>query len=115
MVSAQAGAVVTMEVFVEENQVAPVGIGLKCLEPSVDRTPAVGSPQEDAREAPRQLGRHVPERHELSGSRGELGFELAAVEVVEALERLDDEEVHRKPDRSSPVRVAPEEWRRGFG
>src|SRR5262245_60226854 len=112
VIRANAGARVAMEVFVEKDQVAPVGIGLECLESAVDWPAAIRSAQEDARKAPRQLAGHIPERQELSGSRRELGLELAAVEVVEALERFHDEEIHREPDRAPPVRVAAEERRR---
>jgi hypothetical protein len=35
--------------------------------------------------------------------------------VVESLERLDDQEVDREPDRPAPVRIAAEQPRRGFG
>src|SRR5687767_15446879 len=35
-----------------------------------------------------------------------------AVEVVELLQRLDQQEVDREPDRAAPVRVAAEETRR---
>ena len=44
-----------------------------------------------------------------SGALRKLHRERVAEEVVELLERLDEEEVHGKPDRSPPVRVAPEE------
>src|SRR5499426_3743748 len=93
---ADASAVVTVEVLVEEDEVAPVRVALERVEATVDRAPAVGPPEEDAGEASRQLRRHVPERHRLPGSRRELHRELAPEEVVEALERLDDEEVHRE-------------------
>src|SRR6266545_5588011 len=106
---ADAGAVVAMEVFVEEDQVPPVRIGLEHLEAAVHRAPAVRTDEEDAGEAPRQVGRHVPEGHRLPGARGHLDLQLAAEEVVEALQRLDDEEVHREPDGPPPVRVAAEE------
>src|SRR5438128_11171625 len=62
---ANAGAVVTVEVLVEEDEVAPVRIGLERVGAAVDRTPAVGPLEEDAGEPSRQLRRHVPERHRL--------------------------------------------------
>src|SRR5882762_4841325 len=46
---------------------------------------------------------------------GELHLEAVAQVVVELLERLDHEVVHRKPDRAAPVRVAAEEAAFRFG
>ena len=43
MAGAQAGAVVAVEVLVEEDEVLPVGIRLERLEAAVDGAPAVGS------------------------------------------------------------------------
>jgi len=41
MAGANAGAVVTVEVFVKQNQIAPVRVGLKLLGATIERTPAI--------------------------------------------------------------------------
>src|SRR5436309_12854996 len=106
---ADAGAVVTVEVLVEEDQVAPVRVGGEALDAPVDRSPAPLVAQEDPCQPARQLGGHLPERHHLPRARREFHLQLAAVEVIEALQRFDEQEVHRKPDRTAPVRVAAEQ------
>src|SRR5947209_15001560 len=58
---ADAGAVVAVEVLVEQNHVAPVRVALELLRVAVDRPAAVPAAQEDPREAPRELGGHLPE------------------------------------------------------
>jgi len=49
---ADAGAVVAVEVLVEEEQVAPVGIALELFSAAVDRPAAIRVAQEDTREPP---------------------------------------------------------------
>src|SRR5215475_12999737 len=109
MAGAEAGPVVAVEIFVEQDEVFPVRIGPEDLEPSVHGAPAVGSGEEDADQAAREVGGDVPQGHEAPGPGGVLDLELAPEEGVEALERLDDEEVHGKPDGPPPVRVAAEQ------
>ncbi len=58
---ADAGAVVAMEVLVEEDEVLPVRILLEGLEAPVHWTPAVGAAEEDRRQPARQLGGDIPE------------------------------------------------------
>ena len=41
-------------------------------------------------------------------------MEAVSIKMVVALEGLEDEEVYRKPDRPTPVRVAPEKASSGF-
>src|SRR5262245_45070485 len=45
------GAVVAVEVLVEQHEIAPVRILLELLDPSVDRPPALRVSEEDARQA----------------------------------------------------------------
>ena len=42
---------------------------------------------------------------------GALDFEIVAQVVVELLQRLDQQIIHRKPDRPAPVRIAAEQAR----
>src|SRR5262245_29233767 len=48
MARAEAGAVVAVEVLVEQDEIAPVRILLELRAPSVDRPPPILAPQEDA-------------------------------------------------------------------
>src|SRR5262249_60185486 len=81
---------VAVEVLVEEDQVAPVRVGLKALTRAVHRTAAHPS-QEDRRQTPRQLDRDVPERHHPPGPGGALHGEAVAEVIVEFLDRLDQQ------------------------
>ena len=45
-------------------------------------------------------------RDPVAGTGGKLHLEAVSIEMVISLERLDDHEVDRHPDRSTPVRVA---------
>src|SRR2546426_5399088 len=110
-----ARAVVAVEVFVEEDQVAPVRVTLKFLGPPVDGTAPVLVAEEDSREAPRDLAGDRPQVEHGPGAGRARHLERIAVEVVELLERLDQEIVHREPDGAPPVRVAPEEPAGGLG
>src|SRR5437879_6591605 len=58
---AHAGTVVAVEVFVEENQVAPVGVPLERFRPAEDRPAPVFAAQEDPGEPPRELAGDLPE------------------------------------------------------
>src|ERR1043166_5035994 len=94
-----ARAVVAVEVLVEEDQVAPVWVTLKLLGPAVDGTAPGVVAEEDAREAPRDLAGDRPQVEHGAGAGRARDLERIAVEVVELLERLDQEIVHREPDR----------------
>src|SRR5262249_10307752 len=105
---AHAGAVVTMEVLVEEDQVLPVRVFLIQSVRPMNRTPAVGSPQENLLRPPREFGGAFPQRHPLPGTGRALYLEFVAQIVVELLQRFDEQKVHREPYRSAPVRIAAE-------
>src|SRR5262245_54081894 len=66
---AQAGAVVSVEVLVEEHQVAPARILLELLDAAVDRPATRPVAEEDAGQARRQLLRDLEEVHHLPGAR----------------------------------------------
>src|SRR5439155_16344499 len=112
---ADAGTVVAVEVLVEEDHVPPVGVPLELLRPAVDRPASVRAAQEDPGEPPRELAGHLPEIQPCPGTGRALDLEVVAVEVVELLQRLDEEIVHGEPDGAPPVRVATEEPARGLG
>src|SRR5215469_7217292 len=62
-------AVVTVEVFVEENMVLPMRVGLEFLRSAVDRSPAMLVLQEDSRNAVGDLLGHLEQVHQLARAR----------------------------------------------
>src|SRR5208337_2670472 len=57
------GAVISMEILVEQDVVAPVRVGLEFLRSTVDRPPATLVAQEDAGQPVRDLLGHLEEVH----------------------------------------------------
>src|SRR5688572_23870297 len=112
---ADTGSVVTVEVFVEEDVVAEMRIVLILALTAEYGPVAVFPAEKQACQASRQLGRNAAEIHEIAGTGGELDLKVVAVVVIELLQRLDEEVVHGKPDRSAPVGVTAEEAGGGFG
>src|SRR6267142_3925499 len=111
---ADAGALIAVKILVEEEKVAPVWIDLERPDGAVHGAPAVAAAQEQADEPARQLARDVPEVEQAVRAGRALDLEVVAVEVVELLQRLDQQVVQREPHGAAPVRVAPEERRAGF-
>src|SRR5262249_60394140 len=115
MARADPGAVVAVEVLVEEHEVAPVRVVLEFLGTAVDRPPPVTSAQKDAGQAAGQLGRDLPEIESVRRARRKRDLQGIAVEVMELLERLDQQVIHGEPDSAAPVRGAAEENPRRTG
>src|SRR3954464_6406008 len=65
---AEAGAVVTVEVLMERNEVVPGRIGLELLLAREDGPAAAGIVEEQRGEPPRQIGRHLLQRRLLTRS-----------------------------------------------
>src|SRR5258708_20403976 len=76
---AQPGTVVAMEVFIEVDVVAPVGILLELFRATVDGSPAMRVAQENPGEPVRDFLADLEEVHEFAGSRGAFDFEVVAV------------------------------------
>src|SRR5207237_9117420 len=66
------GAVVAVEVLVEEQVIPELRVGLELFGAAEDRTTAAFVPQEDPSEPSREIGRHLPERPLLSRAVGVL-------------------------------------------
>ncbi len=90
---AQPGTIVAMEVFIEENVVAPEWITLELFRAAVDRSPAMLVAQEDPGEAVRDLFADLKQVHQLAGSRGAFDFEVVTVIQIEVQQRPDNERV----------------------
>ena len=60
MAGAQPGAIVAVEIFVEQDQVTPQGVVLELLRGAVHGPAAVGITQEKARQTAGNFGSHFP-------------------------------------------------------
>src|SRR5207244_7186579 len=69
---AEAGPVVAVEVFVEQQAIAPVRVVLELLGPTVDGTPTVLVAQEHVGQSSRDLPGYLIQVHAASGPRGTL-------------------------------------------
>jgi hypothetical protein len=102
----QAASVVTVKIFEEKQQVAPVRIALELFERSVHRATSLAVAQEDANQSALQFNADLLQVHPASGARRTLHSKTVTQEAVELPQRLDDQEIDRKPDGAPPVRVA---------
>src|ERR1700692_2462398 len=109
MAGAQASAGVAMEVLVKENQVSPMRVRLELLQVAEYRSVALFVTKKDDCHSARQLPCPYPQRLHVSRSSRELDFEIVTDIVVEFLQGLDQQKIHRKPDGATPVRIASED------
>ena len=79
MAGADAGAVVTMEVFIEQQVVPPVRIALKLFGAAENRPPPVFVAQENADQAISDFVRYFEQVHQISWADRALDFEVVAV------------------------------------
>ena len=114
MARAEPAAGVAVEVFVEQNQIAPMRIGCVFLLPAVAGARPILVRQKNARESARDFLRHLLQVHHVARAGRAFDLEVVAVEVVVAFERLDDQIIDREPDRTAPIRVTAEEIARSF-
>ena len=106
MRGADAAPGVTVKIFVEQDVVLEVRIGGELGVIFQHGPLTVAAFEEKVCEALRDFIRGVVERDEVSRARRALDLELRAVVVMEFLQRLDEQEIHRQPDRPAPVGVA---------
>src|SRR5260370_2593459 len=105
MAGADSGPVVPMKIFVEQDQVAPVWIALKEIDAARNGPAAVRITQKDVCEPPGNFGGDLPEIRFVAGMRWTFHFEIFPVLVMKLLQRFHQYIIHRKPDRSAPVRI----------
>src|SRR5689334_4312382 len=108
MAGADSRAVIAMEVLIEEQIVAPVGIVAELRGIAENGTAAALVLAEDRHQPGGQLASHFEERHGPAGSRRTVDFEAVPEILVKAQEGADNQDVDREPDRSSPIRIAAE-------
>src|ERR1700682_6068588 len=106
MARAQTRPIVTVEVFIKEDVVAEMRITLEFLSAAKYRPPALLVPQEKTGEPPGQVRSHIGKIHHDARTLRAFHLHLIAEIVMIALQRLDHQEVHRKPDRPAPIGVA---------
>src|SRR5438445_13814231 len=108
MAGADAGAVVAMKIFVEEDQIPPVRIALKEFQSPGHRAPPVRSPQENMREPAGYFRGYLPEVGFRWSMCRAFHFEVFAVVVMNFLQRLDRQLMNGKQVRPAPVGVSAE-------
>src|SRR5579862_3721828 len=103
MACTKTSSVIAMEVFVEQDVVAPVRIFLELPRSSIDGPPAIFVPQKDTGQAACDLLGHLIESHALSRARRT--FHGKSVPVVHVIlhQGADDQTINRHPDRAPPV------------
>src|SRR6516164_3332475 len=79
MARTDAGAVVPMEIFIEQQIVSPVRIALKFFGTAENRPPAVCVAQENAGQAIGEFARYLEQVHQISRAGRTLDFEVVAV------------------------------------
>ena len=93
----------------KQHEVAPRRVlGVASVAPVTGPPPALVR-QEETRQTAGQLVRHLAQAQHPSRAGRALDLQPLSVEVVVALEGLDQEEVEREPHRTPPVRVAAEQ------
>src|SRR5437773_12113388 len=86
---ADARAVVAVKIFVKENQISPVGIGLEPLFAAIERPPAVAGAQENSGQPMRELLGHFPQSQHFARTRRAFNQKVIAQVMMKLLERLD--------------------------
>src|SRR5437879_7739610 len=97
---AQPATGVAVEVLVEEDVIAEVGILPHLLRGAEERPAAVRPRHEDTQETPGQLVGHLAERQQLPRAGRALDLEARPVIVVEASEALDQQVVRSEEHTS---------------
>src|SRR5262245_2174654 len=108
MAGAEAGPVVTVEIFVEQDEVSPVRVLLELACAAVNRTSSILIFEENAGQPLLQLLSHLIKRQAMSRSCRKLDRELITIVHIVLKEATDYQGVHWHPDRSAPVGVATE-------
>src|SRR5262245_16523533 len=105
---AQPCAIVTMKIFVKQDVIAPMRIGLELLGSAIDWAPAIRIFQKDICKPPADLLSYLVERHQSPGPCRALNLKGVAEVGVVLEQGAKDQSIHRQPDGPSPVRIAAE-------
>lgn len=94
--------------LVEVNIVPKMGVPIQLGIPAIHRPTAILVPGKDVNQAVLNLLGAPGEVEVVATADRTLDLECLAVILVEALERLDEEEIDGEPDGSTPIRVSAE-------
>src|SRR5678815_6051681 len=106
MAGADSGAVVAMEVLIEQQAIAPVRVILEFVRPPEYGPPAVFVSAEDGHQARGKIASHLEQRHGAAGAGRAFDLETISEVLINLQQGPDDQYVDGKPHRASPVRVA---------
>src|SRR2546427_7487709 len=94
---------IPVEVFIEENEVAPVGVFGEAGFVPMAGTGALFIGKEDSSQPSGDLIGYLLKIHQMARARRELDLEGIAVEVMIALEGFDQQVIHWEPNWPPPV------------
>src|SRR2546428_13801993 len=103
-----------VETLMEQGEAAPARIIRQQRIAAGEGPPTRYIGQEDARETRLDESGDLLQVHPPARADGALDAQTVTVEVVIALQRLDQQVVQREPDRPAPVGVAAEKTGAGF-
>src|SRR5215831_19998873 len=109
MAGTKAGTVIAVEIFVKQYEVTPVWVLLEHLRLAIYGPAPVRVTQEETRQPTRQLFGHLPEGRLTLGAGRQWDQQAITVKVMQPLQRLDEQVIHREPDRTTPVGIATEQ------
>jgi len=95
-----------MEELVEEHVIPEMGITIELRVPTIRSSASIHIPPKDVDNAMLDLFCNLAQWHSVATPSGALDLEVVPIVLVEALKRLDQQEVGRQPDGSTPIRVA---------
>ena len=104
----QPGAVITVEVLVEDHVVTPSCVVLQPGDRAEARPPTIRAAQEQGDQASAQVVGALGKACRVPAAGGVLDLDLCADGMGVALEAAQDQVVHGHPDRPAPVGVAAE-------
>src|SRR6516165_11761558 len=111
MASAEAGAVVAVEVFIEQDEIPPMRILLKLPCSPVNRPPLVLVVEKDVVRPVRKLLSDLIQCHLPARASGTFHPEIIPIIDVILQQSTDDQAVNGHPDGSTPVGIATEHSR----
>src|SRR5271155_704745 len=115
MAGPQSCAVISVEVFIEQQEILPMRIGLEFLRSSVHRPPARGISQKDPGQSIGNFPGYLEQVHQVARTGGTLNLEAVAVIQEIRQQSADEHRVYRHPNGTSPVGVATVHACVGFG
>jgi hypothetical protein len=110
----KARAVVSMEVFVEEDVVLPVRIGLEFLRTAVHGAAARLISQEYALQAIGDFACNFEQIHQITRPGRAFDLEVVAIVEIELQQSANQQRIHRHPDGPAPIGIPPEHSRVRF-